>query len=210
MKISYAITVSVETVEIKRLINLILSHKREQDEICVLLDKPKASNELIDILYKYSSNDNITLKESSFNGNFAEWKNELTRMCKGDWIFNIDADEMPNEYLFELLPELIELNPNLDLVYVPRINTLDGDTNEIQKYVMSQGWKIDNKGWINYPDLQGRVFRNDESIKWEGRVHEKIIGTKSHSILPLEERFSIYHPKSLDKQIKQNELYKQI
>jgi succinylglutamate desuccinylase len=92
MKISYAITVCNELEEISRLLNFLHQHKRTEDEICVLLDKPKSSQELLDELYYWSSKDVITLKESAFQGHFADWKNELTAMCSGDYIFQIDAD----------------------------------------------------------------------------------------------------------------------
>ena len=44
MKISYAITVCNELEEIQRLIPLLKEIKRQEDEIVVLLDKPKASS----------------------------------------------------------------------------------------------------------------------------------------------------------------------
>ena len=74
MKISYAITVCNELEEVKRLIDFLHQHKRPIDEVCVLLDKPKASQELLDWLYKYSSANWILLKESAFQGHFANWK----------------------------------------------------------------------------------------------------------------------------------------
>jgi len=66
MKISYAITVCNELEEISRLLNFLHQHKRPEDEICVLLDKPKASQQLMDELYYWSSKDVIILKESTF------------------------------------------------------------------------------------------------------------------------------------------------
>jgi hypothetical protein len=107
MKISYAITVCNELEEVSRLLNFLHQHKRSKDEICVLLDKPKASQQLLDELYYWSSKDIITLKESTFQGHFADWKNELNGMCSGDYIFQIDADEVPNEELLEALPNIL-------------------------------------------------------------------------------------------------------
>ena len=75
MKISYAITVCNELKEVKRLISFLHQHKRSEDEICVLLDKPKASPELLYQLSVYSSEGFIILKESEFKGHFADWKN---------------------------------------------------------------------------------------------------------------------------------------
>ena len=135
MKISYAITVCNELEEISRLLNFLHQHKQTEDEICVLLDKPKASQQLIDQLHKYSSTNWITLKESTFQGHFADWKNELTAMCSGDYIFQIDADEYPHLYFIENLPTILEHNSAVELYAVPRVNTVEGLTQEhIQKW----------------------------------------------------------------------------
>jgi len=139
MKISYAITVCDELEEISRLLNFLYQHKRSEDKICVLLDKPKASQQLIDELYYWSSKDIITLKESTFQGNFADWKNELNRICTGDYFFFLDADEIPSEDLIQTLPEILEINPEMDTFLVPRINTVDGITSE---HIANWGWNI--------------------------------------------------------------------
>ena len=44
MKISYAITVCNELEEVKRLINFLLSNKRKEDEIVILVDISKEDN----------------------------------------------------------------------------------------------------------------------------------------------------------------------
>jgi hypothetical protein len=113
MKISYALTVCDEFLEIQRLLTLLLNNKRQQDEIVVLVDLSKndPTSELLGYLHKLSYNDKITLVEDIFNNHFADWKNRLTRACKGDYIFNIDADEFPNENLIEALPYILETNP---------------------------------------------------------------------------------------------------
>ena len=124
-------------------------------------------------------------------------------MCSGDYIFHLDADEIPHEILMEQLHTILEMN-EVDLVWIPRVNTVDGITNEhIQKW----GWKVSEKGWVNYPDYQARVFKRDEGICWEGKVHERITGCKTYSHLPPQEELSLYHHKTIDKQEKQNKLY---
>jgi hypothetical protein len=203
MKISYAITVCDEIEEIKRLIPFLLEHKREEDEIVVLLDKPKASQELLDTLYVWSSADYITLKESVFQNNFANWKNELNQMCSGDFIMNIDADEIPNEILIHSLPEIIE-NNDFDICMVPRVNTVENITEE---HIKKWGWRVNEHGWINWPDKQWRLYKNTPEIKWEGKVHERLIGFNTYTTLPEDERFALYHHKTIDRQEKQNEFY---
>jgi hypothetical protein len=202
MKISYAITVCNELEEVKRLIDFLHQYKRSEDEICVLLDKPKASQELIDQLYRYSSADWITLKESAFQGHFAEWKNELTRICSGDYIFQIDADEIPNDILIENLPVILE--NNVDVILVPRVNTVQGIT---PQHIQAWGWKQNEKGWIQWPDFQWRIFKNSPDIKWKNKIHEVLDGYKTYSNLPELEEYTIYHPKTIEKQESQNNFY---
>jgi hypothetical protein len=207
MKISYAITVCNELEEIKKLIDFLHTNKRPEDEICVLLDKPKASHVLIDWLYRYSSSNWITLKEGEFKGHFADWKNQLMDMCTGDFIFQIDADELPSQMLIDVLPQLLESNPDNELYLVPRVNTVEGLTLEhIQKW----GWRVNEKGWVNFPDYQTRIMKNIPEIKWINKVHERLDGFKSYAALPLDMGFEdcyLIHPKTIERQEKQNNFY---
>jgi hypothetical protein len=204
MVISYAITVCHEFVEIQRLIPFLLQHKRPQDEICVLLDKPKASQELLELLYVWSSKDYIKLKESAFQSHFADWKNELNRMCKGDYIFNIDADEIPSETLMNYMEDIIYENPYIDVILVPRVNTVENITSE---HIIKWGWQVTPEGWVNWPDYQWRLYRNAPEIKWINKVHERLDGYKTYSHLPQDKDFALFHPKTIEKQEKQNSYY---
>lgn len=203
MKISYAITVCNELDEIKRLVPFLYQHKRPEDEICVLLDKPKASHVLIDQLYKYSSADWITLKESVFQGHFADWKNELTKMCSGDYIFQIDADELPNELLIENLHIILENNQS-DIILVPRVNIVNGIT---PQHLQAWGWRQNEKGWVQWPDYQWRIYKNTPDIKWENKLHEVLNGYKIYANLPEMEEYALYHFKTIERQEKQNNYY---
>ena len=204
MKISYAITVCNELEEIEKLIKFLHSNKRAEDEICVLLDKPKASDHLLNQLYRYSSANWIFLKESAFSGHFADWKNELTKMCSGDYIFQIDADEIPTEDLINNLPYILEVNQELDILLVPRVNTVEGLT---QEHIQKWRWNVNEKGWVNFPDYQWRIYRRTESIRWKNKVHEVLEGFKTYTSLPADEVYSLYHPKTIDRQEKQNNYY---
>jgi hypothetical protein len=204
VKISYAITVCHEFIEIQRLVAFLLQHKRTEDEICILLDKPKASTELLNLLYIWSSKDYIRLKESAFQGHFADWKNELTRMCTGDVIVNIDADELPSEKLIEAIPHLVQENPDVDAMLVPRVNTVAGLTSD---HVANWGWQVTPEGWINWPDMQWRIYKNSPDIKWVSKVHERLEGFKTYTALPSDPAFALFHPKTIDKQERQNSYY---
>lgn len=207
MKISYAITLCDEEDEFKTLFELLHTLKREEDNIYVLLDKPKCPPSLLDYLYQLSSKDFITLKESAFPGNFADWKNELISMCDGDWIFNIDADEEPSTFLINNLHTILNENPDVDLYKVPRINIVEGITEE---HIKKWGWYVNDEGWINYPDYQSRIFKNKPEIEWVGKVHETITGINILTLLPRADIFSLIHVKSIERQEKQNNFYNKI
>jgi hypothetical protein len=209
MVIAYAITVCNEFKEADRLIRFLKSHIRPEDQIYVLLDKPKVDPPLLDLLYRFSSSNWITLRESTFGGDFSKWKNELIELCnvqstKPDFIFNIDADELPTEDLINILPDLINNNPDVDAYWVPRWNTVEGLTLEhIQKW----GWIVDDQERINWPDPQMRIFKNNSDIKWKNKVHEQLEGFKNYTYLPLDINLHLIHDKTIERQEKQNNYY---
>ena len=203
MKISYGITVCNELEEIKKLVKFLHEHKQKEDEICVLLDRPKASQALIDQLHRWSSANWILLRESTFGGHFADWKNELTKMCSGDYIVNIDADELPTQIFVENIATVLEGN-DIDMIMVPRVNTVEGLTDQhIQKW----GWRVNDQGWINWPDAQQRIYKNTDSIKWVNKVHEVLQGYRTATNLPISEEWAFKHPKTIKKQEEQNKYY---
>lgn len=206
MKISYAITVCNELEEVSRLLNFLHQYKHSEDEICVLLDKPKASQQLLDELYHWSSKDIITLKESAFQGHFADWKNELNAMCSGDYIFQIDADEVPNEELLQVLPSVLSSSDS-DVILTPRINIVEGIT---PQHLQMWGWSQNDKGWIQFPDYQWRIFKNTPSITWKNKVHEVLDGYKTYAYLPEFEEYSLYHYKHISRQESQNSFYNKL
>ena len=203
MKISFAITVCNELEEIKRLVPFLLEHKRIQDEIVILYDEKNGNTEILDFLLPYNIKPNVqTWRGFGFEGNFADWKNKLNEYCTGDYIYQLDADEMISEHMIKNLSTILEVNPKVDLIFVPRINTVNGIT---QEHINKWGWMVNESGWINFPDAQGRVFR--KGMTWYGKVHEKIIGGQKFSSLPLDEEYCIQHHKTIERQEKQNNFY---
>jgi len=205
MKISYAITVCNELNEIKTLLDFLIENKRKEDEIVVLYDLNGGTPEMEK--YLESMETNISLYSDNFDRNFANWKNKLRNFCIGDYIFSIDADEIPHIDLIKILPLMLEQNPEVDMFLVPRVNTVEGLT---QEHINKWRWNVNEKGWVNFPDYQTRIYKNIPEIRWEGKVHERITGTKTFSSLPADEVWCLYHPKEITRQEKQNKLYETI
>tara|TARA_B100000530_G_scaffold302_1_gene307 strand:+ start:3924 stop:4547 length:624 start_codon:yes stop_codon:yes gene_type:complete len=204
MKISYAITVCNELDEVTKLLNFLIQKKRKQDEIVVLFDKGSGTAEVWDRLQELKGDDCCTYHAKTFKKHFADWKNHLTTLCSGDYIFQIDADEIPHSILIEALPEILKNNPDNEVYLVPRVNTVKGIMNE---HIKKWGWRLSNDGWVNWPDYQWRIWKNKPEIKWVNKVHEKLDGFLTYAPLPKAEQYALYHPKTIEKQEKQNEFY---
>ncbi len=189
------------------MVPFILKHKRPQDEIVILYDEKNGNKEILDFLLPLNIKPNVqTWRSLDWNNNFADWKNILNGYCTGDYIYQIDADEMISEYMVKNLYEILESNKEVDLIYVPRVNTVDGLTED---HIKRWGWNINEYGWVNYPDYQGRIYR--KKMTWYGKVHERIIGGEKFAILPKDDDdYQIVHHKKIDKQEKQNKFYNTI
>ena len=204
MKLSYAITACNEVEETIRLVSQLLNYKGENSEIVVLLDTPKAQTELLEYLELQAEANYITLIESEFTNDFAQWKNFLNSHCKGEWIFQLDADEYLMPDLIVNLEDILDTNTDKDLVVVPRINTVEGLT---ETHIQKWGWNVNEKGWVNFPDVQTRIYKNSDKIGWMNKVHERIVGFESYTSFPADEIYCIKHPKTIDRQEKQNNYY---
>ena len=207
MVLSYGVTVCNEIVEIERLLRQLLDNKREQDEIVVLYDKANGHEDIPELacsLHAEYDSPKMEFYQDRFNNHFADWKNKLTSYCTGDYIFQIDADEYLHKNLLVNLPAVLESNPDTEFFWVPRVNTVEGLTQEdIQRW----RWNVSDKGWVNYPDMQPRIYKRKDEIVWKNKVHEQLEGYKTFAALPAEESWSLYHPKDIDRQRKQNEFY---
>lgn len=203
MKISYGITVCNEFVEIQRLLNLLVNIKRDKDEIVILYDETNGDPLIEEYLRANSINGEFNWHKAKFQGHFADWKNKLNALCSGDWIFQIDADEYPNVHLIENLPFILE-NNEADIILVPRVNTVQGIT---PQHVKAWGWKQNEKGWVQWPDHQWRIYKNTPEIKWINKLHEVLVGYNLYANLPEIENYALYHPKTIEKQEKQNGYY---
>ena len=132
-----------------------------------MLDSQNVTKEVrnyVEDFFLRNKNDHyIILCSHPLNKNFAEHKNYLSRQCSGDWIFLIDADEYPDEYLMSTLQFIIDENPDVEAYFVPRINEVDGIT---AKHMSQWGWNANDRGWINFPDYQMRIYKNDPDIYW--------------------------------------------
>jgi hypothetical protein len=206
MKISYGLTVCNEHVELDNLLHYLNDKINNEDEIIVVYDQNRVTKEVTDVLSSFIRT-NYNYYPFNFQQNFLENKNFMNSKCTGDYIFQIDADEIPEDFLVENLKDILESNP-VDLLITPRKNIVPGLT---QEHIQRWGWNVNENGWVNWPDAQKRIYKNNSNIKWAGhQVHGMVEGYKTYVTLPFEEEWSIIHNKSIDRQEKQNERYSKI
>jgi len=203
MTISYAVTVCNEFEEIQRLVSFLLQHKRSQDEIVILYDEANGDPGIESYLRSHSINGEFNWHKAKFERHFADWKNKLTSLCSGDYIFQIDADEILLKSTIQILTGTLELN-DVDVILVPRVNTVKGLT---QEHIQKWGWNVDGRGWINFPDYQWRIYKNIPEIKWVNKVHERLEGYRTMAQLPADPEYALIHDKTIEKQEKQNNYY---
>ena len=206
MTISYAITVHNELEELMKLLDFLNNNIREEDEIVIQYDEGGVTQEVLEFLNIKKQIHGYTVIGFPLNKDFASYKNNLKKHCTKDFIFQIDADEIPHEVMIQYLPQVLEDNP-VDIIFVPRVNTVDGLT---QQHIDKWRWNVNERGWVNWPDYQTRIYRNTEDVTWMNKVHEKITGYDTFSNFPAEEHWALYHPKKIDRQEKQNQFYETI
>jgi glycosyltransferase involved in cell wall biosynthesis len=212
--ISFAITTKNEGPYLRALLDQLIPYcERTGNELVILDDYSEdaaTADMIVDTLElagKLGSKLSVGVAYRNLNGDFAAHKNHLNRMCTGKYIFQVDADETLHPELLENLHDLLSINEHVDLFLIPRVNIVNGLTEEdIKRW----GWRVNEKGWVVFPDYQTRLYRNSPDIKWEGKVHERIGGHKTMTPLPAEEEWSLYHIKDIQRQRKQNDFYSTI
>jgi hypothetical protein len=214
MKLSYLVTCSNEIDTLDRLLNRLGDYVRNtEDEVVIVSDIPPRQ-ETLDIIKRHIDKENVWLHSHPLNNDYGAHKNFGNEQCFGDWIFQIDGDELPSTTLLDNVKFIIESNLDVELIFVPRINDYRGVTTEHAK---QWGWRLtpspqcNNRPIVNWPDCQGRIYKKDvERIKWDRKLHEKIVGHKQYSFLPFEEDWALYHDKTIETQVKTNLRYNKV
>jgi len=202
VKISYAICVCNEDRELNSLVNFLLKVKDEEDEINILVDSTNVTPEVREVLKSYD--DKIVVNERAFDGKFSDHRNYHATKCKGDYIFAIDADEMPQEALITNIKTF-----EGDIMYVPRINICPGYTAD---WITDYKFNLNEMGWVNWPDYQGRYYKNNGEIKWSNDLHEKLEGPNPDKVAMLEAKplIALWHIKTVERQDRQRAYYESL
>lgn len=216
VNISYAITVCDEAFELERLLSQLVQAADKDDEFVIQADQNNVTQEVLDVISSFEgkyNGDNSRVKKQKFNiiktlhnldGDFSQFKNNVKDKCTKDYVFFIDADEEVTTEQISTIKQILEMNPDFDCFLVPRINTVEGLSD---RHINEWRWSVNDKGWINFPDYQYRICKNNERIKWVNKVHERLEGYGRMTTLPAEPVLALGHHKTIQKQEKQNNFY---
>jgi glycosyltransferase involved in cell wall biosynthesis len=202
MKITYAITVCDEHNELDALLYFLKEVLTSDDDISVLVDTTRVTDDVRKVISDYPD---ISVHERAFDHDFSAHRNYHIDQCKGDYIFELDADEIPQESLLITIRDVISRSGG-EIIYVPRMNITPGWT---QKWLKSREFPPMNNdaGFINWPDMQGRIHKNIPEIRWEGKIHEKLTGTDNCITYQAIPTNAIVHVKSVKRGDRQGEFY---
>jgi len=194
MKITYSIQVCNESRELYSLLNFLIKVIDGDDNIHVVVDSLHKTDKVDKVIENFK--DKITVFERPFD-NFYENATYHTTVSTGEYTFLIDADEMPQEMLIKNIKKVIDEEKS-EIIWVPRINIHPGATQEFLDYCGQ--FKMNEVGWINWPDYQSRIYKKCEHVKWSNQMHIKLEGSDKVTFLKPIPYLALWHIKSVEKQ----------
>ena len=193
MKLTYSIQVCNESRELFSLLNLLTRIIDTEDYIDVIVDSNNTT-EKVDLVLKHFE-DRITVHKRAFD-TFSKNCQFHIDVAKGDYVFHIDADELPQQPLVKILKQVID-ETGAEILAIPRINIHPDITEEEAK---DRKWNVNEAGFINWPDYQMRIHKKCDYITWTDELHTKLTGSDKVSGTKAIPPLAMWHIKSMDKQ----------
>lgn len=204
-RISWVVTACNEVEYLQTLLPYLVDIADVDDELIIQLDSSvETSEEMLDLLSKYPWFKMVSFPLRGDDGvpDFSAFKNNLANIVSNDWIFQLDADEIPSKELLDWAHTLPIDNPTVKVFHVPRINEVKGLT---RQHISQWNWSVNEQGWVNWPDYQARLYH--KSQLWSGKVHETL---PTGQALPAIPDLALWHVKDISRQESQNKMYDRI
>ena len=193
MKLTYTIQVCNESRELFSLLNFLQKVIDDEDEVNVVVDTEHTTDKVEHVLEHFKGYINIFKRPFDSFYKSAQFHKENST---GEYIFGIDADEMPQETLIKNIKSIIKQS-DAEIIAIPRINIHPGSTSE---FIRKSNFVVNESGWINWPDFQMRVYKNCKHINWTDEVHTKLTGSDKAVAVQADPRLALWHIKSIEKQ----------
>lgn len=194
MRITYSIQVCNESRELYSLINFLTQVIDSEDNIQVIVDSLHVTDKVKLVLDHFKNS--ITVHERPFD-NFQANSNFHIDQATGEYVFAIDADEMPQVSLIKGIKNMIQ-ESGADVIWIPRINIHPGLTPE---FLEKCNFNINENMWINWPDYQGRILKNNGKVRFGvEELHTKPVGGEKVVQIHPVPALALWHIKSVEKQ----------
>lgn len=200
MFLSYLITCHNEGDSLNELLTKLSNSLKHNHEI-VVVDDHSTCEKTLSILQAFA--EKAKIHKHKLDNHYGAHKNYGIEQCSGQWIFQLDADELPTDALLQHIDAILEANDASEVIWLPRCNKFVGVT---QKDIDDWGWRM-HKGMVNFPDYQSRIYKNLPYIRYQKRLHERVEGNKSYVMIPPQEEYAIIHTKTIEKQRESNNNY---
>jgi hypothetical protein len=172
----------------------LLKVKDAEDNVIVVVDSLHTTDKVARVIDHFK--DLITVYERPFD-TFIKNAQFHIEKATGDYVFSIDADEMPQEALIRNFKKVLT-DTGADVVWIPRINIHPGGT---QEFFQEYKFHVNENSWINWPDYQGRLFKKNNKITWGyDEIHPKLVGSEKSVQLQANPQIALWHIKSIEKQ----------
>jgi FkbM family methyltransferase len=186
-----AVEVEVETLCIAMMGNnshhLIKDKLKELISACdefIYLDQ-ESTDETKKLLQSCFREQDVLIEQSKsilFNDGFGCVRNVMKAAAKSNWILFLDTDEyidISQIPKFKLYLSAVESN----VIGLKRLNLNATFEHYQNSNMVQEQWLLENydKHQANPPEIQIRVCRNLDSIKWEGFIHEELYEDESAS-----------------------------
>lgn len=193
MKLTYTIQVCNESRELFSLLGLLSRLIDDEDEINVVADSNNVTDRVELVLEHYK--DRINVFKRPFD-TFHENAQFHIEKATGDYIFGVDADEMPQEHLIKTVKKIIE-DTGAEIIAIPRINIHPDITEEDAR---TFGFTMNDYRFINWPDYQMRIYKKCDHIHWTEELHTKLTGSDNLIAVKPIPSVALWHIKYIDKQ----------
>lgn len=193
MKLTYTIQVCNESRELFSLLGLLTRVIDDEDEINVVADSNNITDKVERVLEHFKDRINVFKRPFDVFHENAQFHIEK---ATGDYIFGMDADEMPQEKLIKNIKKVIK-ETGAEIIAIPRINIHPDIT---EKDAKDFGFNINEVGFINWPDYQMRIYKRCDYIHWTKELHTKLTGSQKVIGIEAEPMLALWHIKSMDKQ----------
>lgn len=169
MFLSYLVTCHNETHDLEKLLSTLIASKKDDHEI-VLVDDFSDNPETIAIIEKYKND--LRVYQHKLDKNYGAHKNYGISMCKGQWIFQLDADEYPTPLLLENIDAILESNGHNEVIWLPRLNYFSGVT---EHDIKTWGWKCSTFKDLIYEKTIDNNSDEYKFLKNNGFILEELV-----------------------------------